>query len=84
MKANAEPHLLSSLLQIDSGVVVSQHHLESFSCNGMTSFMEFVEGQIFEGQIFPLHLFLARLALLLKLTAMADRKMYAAIASNQL
>ena len=30
MKANAEPRLLSSLVRIDSGVVVSQHHLESF------------------------------------------------------
>ena len=27
MKANAEPHLLSSLVWIDSGVVVPQHHL---------------------------------------------------------
>ena len=31
MKANAEPRLLSSLVWIDSGVVVSQHCLES-SC----------------------------------------------------
>ena len=30
MKANAELHLLSSLVWIDSGVVVSQHRLESF------------------------------------------------------
>ena len=30
MKANAEPRLLSSLVWIDFGVVVSQHHLESF------------------------------------------------------
>ena len=30
MKANEEPHLLSSLVWIDSGVVVSQHRLESF------------------------------------------------------
>ena len=30
MKANAEPYLLSSLVGIDSGVVVSQHRLESF------------------------------------------------------
>ena len=30
MKANAEPHLLSSLVWIDSGVVVSQYRLESF------------------------------------------------------
>ena len=30
MKANAEPRVLSSLLWIDSGVVVSQHCLESF------------------------------------------------------
>ena len=30
MKANAEPHLLSSLVRIDSGIVVSQHRLESF------------------------------------------------------
>ena len=30
MKANAEPRLLSSLVWIDSGVVVSQHHLKSF------------------------------------------------------
>ena len=46
MKANAEPRLLSSLVWIDSGVVVSQHRLESFfheiKCNGMTSFMEFM------------------------------------------
>ena len=44
MKANAEPRLLSSLVWIDSGVVVSQHCLEScfheIKCNGMTSFME--------------------------------------------
>ena len=33
MKANAEPHLLSSLVWIDTGVVVSQHRLESFSWN---------------------------------------------------
>ena len=31
MKANAEPRLLSSLVWIDSGAVVSQHRLESFS-----------------------------------------------------
>ena len=31
MKANAEPRLLSSLAWIDSGVVVSQHRLKSFS-----------------------------------------------------
>ena len=47
MKANAEPHLLSSLVWIDSGVVVWQHRLESFFhemiCNGMTSFMEFIQ-----------------------------------------
>ena len=30
MKANAEPRLLSSLVWIDSGVVVSQHRVESF------------------------------------------------------
>ena len=46
MKANAELHLLSSLLWIDSGVVVSQHRLESIfhgiNCNGMTIFMEFM------------------------------------------
>ena len=30
MKANAEPRLISSLVWIDSGVVVSQHPLESF------------------------------------------------------
>ena len=29
MKANAEPLLISSLVGIDFGVVVSQHHLES-------------------------------------------------------
>ena len=36
--------LLSSLVWIDSGVVVPQHCLESFfiKCNGMTSFMEFM------------------------------------------
>ena len=44
MKANAEPHLLSSLVWIDSGVVVSQHRLESLFSNGMTSFMEFMSG----------------------------------------
>ena len=46
MKANAEPRLLSSLVWIDSGVVVSQHRLESFfhdfKCNGMMNFMEFM------------------------------------------
>ena len=46
MKANAEPRLLSCLVWIDSGVVVSQPRLESFfrevRCNGMTSFMEFM------------------------------------------
>ena len=46
MKANAEPRLLSSLVWIDSGVVMSQHRLESFfheiKCNGMTSFVEFL------------------------------------------
>ena len=46
MKANAEPRLLSSLVWIDSGVVVSQHSLESFfheiKCNRMTSFMEYM------------------------------------------
>ena len=50
MKANAVPRLLSSLVWIDSGVVVSQNHLESFlseiKCNGMTSFMEFMCFQI--------------------------------------
>ena len=30
MKANANPRLLSSLVRIDSGLVVSQHRLESF------------------------------------------------------
>ena len=30
MKENAELHLPSSLVRIDSGVVVSQHRLESF------------------------------------------------------
>ena len=30
MKANAEPRLLSSLVWIDSSIVVSQHRLESF------------------------------------------------------
>ena len=44
MKANAEPRLLSSLVWIDSGTVVSQHCLKSFfheiECNRMTSFME--------------------------------------------
>ena len=46
MKANAEPRLLSSLVWIDPGVLVSQHRSESFfqeiKCNGMTSFMEFM------------------------------------------
>ena len=46
LKANAEPCLLSSLVWIGSGVVVSQQHLESFlneiNCNGMTSFIEFM------------------------------------------
>ena len=55
MKANAEPHLLSSLVRIDSGVVVSQHHLESsfheVRCNAMTNFMEFMPrgGQSLQG-----------------------------------
>ena len=47
MKANTELRLLSSLVWIDSGVVVSQHRLESFlhgiRRNGMTSFMEFMK-----------------------------------------
>ena len=30
MKANAKPRLLPSLVWIDSGIVVSQHHLEHF------------------------------------------------------
>ena len=38
--------MLSSLVWIDSGVVVSQHRLESFfheiECNGMMNFMEFM------------------------------------------
>ena len=46
MNAGTEPFMLSSLVWIDSGVVVSQHRLESFfleiKCNGMTSFMEFM------------------------------------------
>ena len=46
MKANAELHLFSSLVWIDSGVLVSQHSFEScfheIKCNGMTSFMEFM------------------------------------------
>ena len=54
MKANAEPHLLSSLVLIDSGVVVSQHRLELFfheiKCNGMTSFMEFTTAITTSGQ----------------------------------
>ena len=41
-----EPRLLSSLVWIASGVVVSQHRLESFfheiTCNGMTSSVEFM------------------------------------------
>ena len=41
-----DPGLLSSLMWIDSGIVVSQHRLESFfhetKCNRMTSFMEFM------------------------------------------
>ena len=40
MKANAKPCLLSSLVWIDAGVVMSQYRLESFfheiKCNGMT------------------------------------------------
>ena len=47
MKANAEPRLLSSLVWIDSGVMVSQYHLESFffmnKMYGMTNFMEFMK-----------------------------------------
>ena len=35
MKANAEPRLLSSLMWIDSGVVVSQHRWSLFSWNKM-------------------------------------------------
>ena len=46
MKPNTEPRLLSSLVWIDSGIMVSQHRLESFiqeiECNRMTSFMEFM------------------------------------------
>ena len=46
MKSNAEPHLFSSLVWIDSGVVVSQHRLQYFfheiKYNGMTSFVEFM------------------------------------------
>ena len=45
MKANAELRLLTSLVWIDSGVVVSQHCLEFFPLhkyNGMTSSMEFM------------------------------------------
>ena len=46
MKANAEPRLLSSLVWIDSSIVVSQHRLESFfhetKCYGKRSFMEFM------------------------------------------
>ena len=46
MKANAEPRLLSSLVWIDSGVMVSQHRLEplfhEIRCNVMASFMEFM------------------------------------------
>ena len=46
MKANAEPRLLSSLVRIDSGIVVSQHLLESYfyeiKCNGMMIFVEFM------------------------------------------
>ena len=48
MKANAEPHLFSSLVWIDSGVVVSQHRLE-LECNRMTSFMEFMCGVVSSG-----------------------------------
>ena len=47
MKENAEHYLFSSLVWIDSGVVVSQHRLGFFfheiKCNGMTSFMEFMK-----------------------------------------
>ena len=51
MKANAEPRLLSSLVWIDSGVVLSQNRLESFffheiKCNGMTSFVEFMHSVV--------------------------------------
>ena len=40
------PQCQSEFTPIDSGIVVSQHHLESFiyeiKCNGMTIFMEFM------------------------------------------
>ena len=51
MKANAEPRLLSSLVWIDSGVVVSQRcgvtassgvFFHEWKCDGMTCFMEFM------------------------------------------
>ena len=46
MKANTQVRLLSSLVGIDFGLVVSQHRLESFfheiKCDGMTGFMEFM------------------------------------------
>ena len=42
MKANTEPRLLSSLVGIDSSAVVSQHRLESFFMNKITSFMDFM------------------------------------------
>ena len=51
MKANAEPRLLSSLVCIDSGVVVSQHRLWSLfyeiKCKGMTIFIEFMLAFLF-------------------------------------
>ena len=52
MKANAVSRLLSSLVWIDSGIVVSQHQLGSFlheiKCNGITSFMEFMHHGLIE------------------------------------
>ena len=46
MKANAFGRLLWSLVWIDSGVVVLQHHLEYYlhelKCNGMTIHKEFI------------------------------------------
>ena len=46
MKANTQVRLLSSLVGIDFGIVVSQYRLEYFfhevKYNGMTNFMEFM------------------------------------------
>ena len=53
MKANAEPRLLSSLVWIDSGIVVWQHRLESFFMN-----YEVTEWQVSWNSCWPCNLIL--------------------------